>query len=132
MERLYQMNVVPDVLPAINPSLDLRVVVRARSTLFIEENKRNDHVEPGIFIRPKQVIPFIRCVLSFLISSLQTIEPPKLRVNVFHTDTRLYTMLMVDPGKCTSARCPGYVLTHFSDVPDPENQTYTTFLHWLK
>ncbi len=64
------MNVVPDILPAINPSLDLRVVVRARSTLFIEENKRNSHVEPGVFIRPKQVIPFIRCVLSFLNSSL--------------------------------------------------------------
>ncbi|KJA29096.1 hypothetical protein HYPSUDRAFT_487273 [Hypholoma sublateritium FD-334 SS-4] len=98
MERLYQMNVVPDVLPAINPSLDLHLVVRARSSQFIEENKRNTHVEPGVFIKPKQ-----------------TIEPPKLRVNVFHPDTRLYTMLMVDP-----------------DVPDPENQTYTSFLHWLK
>ncbi len=31
-----------------------------------------------------------------------------------HLDTRLYTMMLVD-----------------SDVPDPENETFTTFLHWL-
>ncbi|KAF9478545.1 PEBP-like protein [Pholiota conissans] len=98
MERLYQMNVVPDVLPVIKPSLDLHLIVRARPAEFIEESKIQTHVEPGSFVKPKQ-----------------TKVPPKLRVNVFHTDTRLYTMLLVDP-----------------DVPDPENQRYTTFLHWMK
>lgn len=110
------MSVVPDVLPVINPSLDLHVVVRARSTQFIEENKRNTHVEPGVFIRPKQVIWFFRC-FSFLIFPLQTIEPPKLRVNVFHADTRLYTMLMVDPGVSYNARKPGTCLLIFQMCP---------------
>ena len=44
----------------------------------------------------------------------QTIDPPTLYADVFHPDTRLYTLLMVDP-----------------DVPDVENQTYTTYLHWM-
>ncbi|KAF8962532.1 phosphatidylethanolamine-binding protein [Flammula alnicola] len=98
MERIYQMNVVPDVLPVIKPSVDLHVVVRTRPSEFIETKKVQTLVEPGVFLRPKQ-----------------TLVPPKLHANVFHTDTRLYTMLLVDP-----------------DVPDPETERFTTFLHWMK
>jgi hypothetical protein len=32
----------------------------------------------------------------------QTLVPPKLFANVFHTDTRLYTMLLIDPGASTA------------------------------
>jgi large subunit ribosomal protein L35 len=42
-------------------------------------------------------------------------EPPRLYVNVFHPEERLYTLVMVDP-----------------DVPDSESQSYTTYLHWLQ
>ena len=34
---------------------------------------------------------------------------------MFHTDTRLYTLLMVD-----------------LDVPNPESQSFTTYLHWMQ
>ena len=34
---------------------------------------------------------------------------------MFHTDTRLYTLLMVD-----------------LDVPHPESQSFTTYLHWMQ
>ncbi|KAF4623887.1 hypothetical protein D9613_001572 [Agrocybe pediades] len=98
MERIYQMNVVPDVLPILKPTVDLRVAARSRPTVFLKTGRMHDTVEPGVYLRPKQ-----------------TISPPKLYANVFHTDTRLYTMLLVDP-----------------DVPDPENRTFTTFLHWMK
>ncbi|KAF8198980.1 phosphatidylethanolamine-binding protein [Pholiota molesta] len=99
MERLYQMSVVPDVLPVIKPSLDLHLIVRTRPTEFIEEKKIQTHVEPGSFVKPKQ-----------------TEVPPKLRVNVFHTDTRLYTMLLSIPVTRSGSREP---------------EIYN-FLHWMK
>ena len=46
---------------------------------------------------------------------MQTRRPPELYTTVFHTDTRLYTLMMVD-----------------LDVPDPENQSFTSYLHWLQ
>jgi len=98
MERLYQMGVVPDVLPEIKPTIDLHVVARTTPREFLDSKKVQMQVEPGTFLRPKQ-----------------TLVPPKLRVNVFHTDERLYTMLLVDP-----------------DVPHPETASFTTFLHWMK
>ncbi|KAG5646911.1 hypothetical protein DXG03_001987 [Asterophora parasitica] len=54
-------------------------------------------------------------VLPDLRPSIDTLEPPSLYANVFHTDTRLYTLLLVDP-----------------DVPDEDNASFRTFLHWLK
>ncbi|KIK06040.1 hypothetical protein K443DRAFT_90201 [Laccaria amethystina LaAM-08-1] len=98
MERIYQMRVVPDVLPEIRPSLDLRVVTKTRPSEFLNAGKVQKEVEPGVYLLPKQ-----------------TVEPPKLYVNVFHEDMRLYTMLLVDP-----------------DVPDVQNVSFTSFLHWMK
>jgi len=88
MERLHQMHVVPDVLGSLNPSLDLHFVIRGNPM----------PVEPGVHLVPRQ-----------------TKRPPRLYATVFHTDTRLYTLLMVDP-----------------DVPDEANKTYRTYVHWLK
>ncbi|KAJ7051219.1 hypothetical protein C8F01DRAFT_1176268 [Mycena amicta] len=107
MERLHQMHVVPDVLPIIHPSIDLRLTARLMPEHF-ESLMRRNRSQRGVNTF-KEVIP------GNYLTSRQTRAPPKLYANVFHTDVRLYTMLMVDP-----------------DVPDPENQTYTTFLHWLK
>ncbi|KIM48480.1 hypothetical protein M413DRAFT_232898 [Hebeloma cylindrosporum] len=98
MERIYQLNVVPDVLPVLKPSIDLHVIARTTPKEFLTSKKVQSVVEPGVFLRSKQ-----------------TMTPPKLRVNVFHTDVRLYTMLLVDP-----------------DVPNPESESFTTFLHWMK
>ncbi|KAJ7440001.1 phosphatidylethanolamine-binding protein, partial [Mycena galericulata] len=107
MERIHQMHVVPDVLPVLHPSLDLHVAARLMPKHFDALMRRNrfqrrlntfKDVIPGNYLTPQQ-----------------TRVPPKLYANVFHTDVRLYTMLLVDP-----------------DVPDEANRTFTTFLHWLK
>ncbi|PFH50713.1 hypothetical protein AMATHDRAFT_60524, partial [Amanita thiersii Skay4041] len=98
MERIHQMHVVPDILPEFHPSIDLRLTATALPQEILLKSKLDKAVEPGTFLLPQQ-----------------TVKPPKLYPNVFHTDTRLYTMLLVDP-----------------DVPDEENATFTTFLHWMK
>ncbi|KAK0245524.1 phosphatidylethanolamine-binding protein [Armillaria nabsnona] len=95
MERIHQMNVIPDVLPSLHPSIDLSIKVR--QTHLAGPTYRSRGIEPGVFLSPKQ-----------------TIAPPTVYATAFHLDTRLYTMMLVD-----------------SDVPDPENETFTTFLHWL-
>ncbi|KAJ7356629.1 phosphatidylethanolamine-binding protein, partial [Mycena albidolilacea] len=107
MERLHQMKVVPDVLPVLHPSVDLHVTARLMPEHFESLMKRNRF--------QRRVNTFKEVVPGNYLTPRQTRVPPKLYANVFHTDVRLYTMLLVDP-----------------DVPDPENQTYTTFLHWLK
>ncbi|KAJ7031502.1 phosphatidylethanolamine-binding protein [Mycena alexandri] len=107
MERVHQMNVIPDVLPILHPSIDLHVAARLMPQHFdalMERNKFQRRLNTF-----KDVIPG-----NYLIPQ-QTRVPPKLYANVFHTDVRLYTMLLVDP-----------------DVPDEANHTFTTFLHWLK
>ncbi|KDR84725.1 hypothetical protein GALMADRAFT_233035 [Galerina marginata CBS 339.88] len=98
MERIHQMGVVPDVLPVIRPSIDLHVAARTSPSDFHKTGKVQGQVEPGVFLKSKQ-----------------TLVPPKLYATVFHTDVRLYTMLLIDP-----------------DVPHPEAETFTTFLHWMK
>ncbi|EGN94120.1 hypothetical protein SERLA73DRAFT_188707 [Serpula lacrymans var. lacrymans S7.3] len=102
MERIHQMNVVPDVLPSLHPSFDLRVVFpEAPSTNTTPSSKSGTkyaQVEPGIYLTAEQ-----------------TLSAPTLYATVFHTDERLYTLMMVDP-----------------DVPDVSNQTYQTYLHWLQ
>lgn len=102
MERIHQMKVVPDVLPDIHPSLDLRVnfpKVKSNTGLQATISKAvYEHVEPGVFLLPEQ-----------------TVEPPKIYTTVFHPEERLYTLLMIDP-----------------DFPDETNQTFQTYLHWLQ
>ncbi|KAK7688111.1 hypothetical protein QCA50_008481 [Cerrena zonata] len=102
MERIYQMGVVPDMMPEMHPSFDLRVnfpepppqdpVRRARV------KRKYEKIEPGVFLLPEQ-----------------TRRPPMLYTTVFHTDPRLYTLLMVD-----------------LDVPNPDDQAFQTYLHWLQ
>ncbi|KAG1908632.1 phosphatidylethanolamine-binding protein [Suillus fuscotomentosus] len=102
MERIHQMKVVPDVLPDIHPSLDLRVnfpKVKSDAGLQATVSKTvYERVEPGVFLLPEQ-----------------TVEPPKIYTTVFHPEERLYTLLMIDP-----------------DFPDETNKTFQTYLHWLQ
>ncbi|KAL1744265.1 phosphatidylethanolamine-binding protein [Schizophyllum fasciatum] len=95
MERIYQMNVVPDVVPTLHPSLNLRCSFKVAPPA--KTPKSRAQIEAGVYLSPAQ-----------------TIDPPTLYADVFHTDTRLYTLLMVDP-----------------DVPDDVNQSYQTYLHWM-
>ncbi|TFY51800.1 hypothetical protein EVG20_g10831 [Dentipellis fragilis] len=102
MERVYQMQVIPDLIPELHPSLDLRVNFPEPppESLYLRTRVKRKYaaVEPGTYLLNEQ-----------------TRKPPRLYTTVFHTDPRLYTLLMVDP-----------------DVPDEENASFTTYLHWLQ
>jgi len=89
-------------LPSLHPSFDLRVT-------FPEPPPQTGHLQNRANRQNKQVEPGV-----FLVSE-QTLKQPTLYATVFHEETKFYTLLMVDP-----------------DVPDPENQGYTTYLHWLQ
>lgn len=58
MERIHQMNVVPDLLPSLHPTIDLRITfpIPPRRTASVENALRRDAaVEPGVFLLPEQV-----------------------------------------------------------------------------
>ncbi|KAL5535788.1 MRPL35 [Sanghuangporus sanghuang] len=102
MERIHQMNVVPDLLPSLHPSIDLRISFPEpppHSTYLRTRTRRKyKPVEPGVYLLPEQ-----------------TRRPPRMYTSVFHPETRYYTLVMVD-----------------ADVPDPENKSFTTYLHWMQ
>ncbi|GAA5956966.1 hypothetical protein JCM3765_006654 [Sporobolomyces pararoseus] len=85
MQRVTQMSVTPDLLPEIAPEADLRIRVG------------EEQIVPGVFTAPAD-----------------TREGIEVSAQVFHSDERLYTLLLVDP-----------------DVPDELNQSFTTFAHWI-
>ncbi|KZV70569.1 PEBP-like protein [Peniophora sp. CONT] len=97
MERLHQMNVIPDVLPDFHPSFDMRLTAPDMNAATHRAG-RWKNVEPGSFV------PVI-----------STRKQPRLYTTVFHTEPQQYTLMMVDP-----------------DVPDEDNASFTTFLHWLQ
>ncbi|KDQ54989.1 hypothetical protein JAAARDRAFT_38100 [Jaapia argillacea MUCL 33604] len=101
MERIHQMNVVPDLVPSLHPTIDLRVTFPEPppKSVYLRTRVKRKHqqVEPGTFLLPQQ-----------------TRKSPSLYVSVFHEDVRYYTLLMVD-----------------LDVPDEENQSYQNYLHWM-
>ena len=69
MQRLTQMNVVPDVLPKLDPVADVQVRFRGRD------------VQPGAFV-----------------DSLQSELPPTFKVIPFKQGAMLCTVAIVDPG----------------------------------
>ncbi|KAJ3851842.1 phosphatidylethanolamine-binding protein [Lentinula lateritia] len=103
MERIHQMHVVPDLLPGVHPSLDLHVTVPYPLNKQFKRSMKSGGksivgVEPGSFLSPTQ-----------------TARAPGLWAHAWHSDVRLYTMVMLDP-----------------DVPNEETRTFTTYLHWMK
>jgi large subunit ribosomal protein L35 len=56
MERVYQMKVIPDVLPDLRPSIDLRVSFhKPPGQITVGTKRKYQFVEPGVFLHPKQV-----------------------------------------------------------------------------
>lgn len=59
MERLYQMHVVPDLLPAIHPTVDFRVQFPYAGPRTAHQRAREkggfSTIEPGLFLTPTQV-----------------------------------------------------------------------------
>ena len=74
MERIHQMNVVPDLLPSLHPSLDLRVNFPEKPPqsvyLRTRVKRKYEKVEPGIFLLPEQVSLFSLYGAQGSISSL--------------------------------------------------------------
>jgi len=107
MERIYQMHVVPDVVPTIRPAVDIRVsftesIIQKPSSPCIPVPQKKwatdlSDVVPGLFISPAK-----------------TVEPPKITAQAFHPEPRLYTLLMIDP-----------------DVPSTTTTSFQNYLHWL-
>ncbi|KAG0173172.1 hypothetical protein DFQ28_010853 [Apophysomyces sp. BC1034] len=88
LERVTQMNVIPDlVAPGFDPKVQINIHL----------GEEEQPVEPGVFVKPEK-----------------TVNVPKINVSNFHTDTRLYTLMFVDP-----------------DSPDVVNQSYQQHCHWL-
>lgn len=70
MERVTQMSVIPDVMPRVEPTIDLQVSYGQAAVI------------PGNYLLPSQ-----------------TVEQPRLKVQSFEAEEGLHTLLMVDPGE---------------------------------
>jgi len=59
MERLYQMHVIPDILPILRPTVDLRVVFPEappkNAVLRARAKRKAVPIEAGVFLESEQV-----------------------------------------------------------------------------
>ncbi|TKY85361.1 hypothetical protein EX895_005523 [Sporisorium graminicola] len=97
MERCTLMHVFPDVLPGITPTADVQLS-------FGQGEGLTDHTSSGGEV-----------LVGAFVDPTLTLNPPEVAVNVFHTETKKYTLAIVDP-----------------DQPDEERQTFKTSLLALK
>lgn len=79
MERVYQMSVIPDVLPSIRPNVDIRVdfsvaakltppeiTARSRTPVFRKRLASDlSDVIPGLYLTPAQVMRHFSLPSSF-------------------------------------------------------------------
>ncbi|GAB1523862.1 mitochondrial 54S ribosomal protein YmL35 [Rhizoctonia solani] len=98
MERVHQMKVIPDLLAVFHPTVDLRIS-------FGEETD----VTPGVFLPVHS-----------------TMAAPSITAQPYHSEERLYTLLIIDPAPETSETSLPYI------PPHPQRGTpyhrYTTLL----
>jgi large subunit ribosomal protein L35 len=70
MERLYQMHVIPDVLPLLQPTVDLRMVVPEAppkdAVLRARTKRKTAPAEAGVFLVNEQVYACAERVNSIL------------------------------------------------------------------
>ena len=138
MERIHQMNVVPDVLPSLHPSLDLRLTFPEpppQSAYLKNRSKRETRqVEPGVFLVSEQVWQCETTPLSY--SSTSCPVDPKTAEALRQRFSRRNQVLHPPDGGPwyvpVETLCPTSRVNHILDVPDPENQNFTTYLHWLQ
>jgi large subunit ribosomal protein L35 len=128
------MRFVLDIVPEIRPSLDLCVIAKTHPSEFLNAGKVKKEVEPGVYLLPKQVCClFLPEQYVLLLTYWQTLKLPKLYVNVFHKDTRLCTMLLVDPGMFLFLYHTSHLITdHFINILEMQNESFTSFLHGMK
>lgn len=101
MERCRLMHVLPDVIGSITPEVDVQIAFGQGGGVgggFTDHKSEAGDVLVGAFVPPEH-----------------TLQPPQVNVNVFHTEPKKYTLVIVDP-----------------DQPDEDNQSYKTGLVALK
>jgi large subunit ribosomal protein L35 len=69
MERVHQMNVVPDLLSELHPSFDLRVnfpeQLLERLRRLNRTRRKYEMVEAGVFLLPEQVrLLLVKCSIT--------------------------------------------------------------------
>lgn len=95
MDRVQRTYIVPDVLPEIDPTVDLQIKLSAADGTF-------KTVKPDTLLQPEQVI------LHFFSSAKtradlfvgQTLQEPTVVPRILHGESKLYTLAIVDPGMC--------------------------------
>lgn len=110
------MNVVPDLLAEIDPDLDLRLLlneVDIEPGSFLDPSKVSCPTHAWTYMTPTPKKRQGRVLMHTTCSHRQTITAPQIKVQVYHPEERLYTLLMVDP-----------------DSPHPERKTFKTQCHW--
>lgn len=127
MQRLSTMAIIPDSLPTLTPKVDFRLRFNQRQTPSRVRVKRRDwrDTEAGE-----------------LLSSKILMSPPRMEIIPHHREwwqQKKYTIVMLDLGTFSRLLRPQVVFLHFLsrgsmlivDVPDVENDTFTTKLHWM-
>lgn len=84
MQRVQLMFVMPDVLPAITPTVDLQVAF-GTGTGFTDHESNGGDVLVGCMVDP-----------------VHSVEAPIINITSFHLETKKYTLLMVDPDSPSS------------------------------
>ncbi|KAJ1018832.1 hypothetical protein NDA16_004637 [Ustilago loliicola] len=97
IERCALMHIFPDVVPSITPTADVQLAF-GQGDGYTDHKSAGGDVLAGVFV-PVQ----------------DSVTPPKVEVNVFHTEPKKYTLAIVDP-----------------DQPSEETQSYRTSLLALK
>ena len=144
MERIYQMNVVPDILPAFHPSVDLRIVfpVQRRKTAFRrpDEKQRQSAVEPGVFLVPEQVrktFYWWNCWMNFYTfvrsDRLLNLRGFSLQFSIRTNDIILFwwsTQVSIRSIYNNQSTIIANI-NQSPDVPNQREKSFTTYLHWM-
>lgn len=96
MERIYQMHVVPDLIPELHPTIDLRVQfpwTTGHRTLSQRRREKSGWytIEPGRFLTSKQVcLPCSPLLFLCNLPDHRFLNPPPLFLLSFSSPTHLF------------------------------------------
>ena len=102
MERLYQMQVIPDILPSLQPTVDLRVVFPEappnNAVLRARTKRKLEPIEAGVFLVNEQVYANVEVSLFGLTDSRLDAPPTKALHHSFPSGTKALYFAYGRPG----------------------------------